>query len=540
MSLFCLLVSSFLLIVRAQYATFDFNAELLPICTVFTVIESYIIVNTCFSTNTVFSTAGVTANITDAPTCIYTAFTSSTTKGSSTFTSPAGATPSSVFVKTVINVAAPTSATGVPLPQPGGDTIVPVISELSGGSTVTSIAPNQPGGDTIVPVISEKSGGNTIIQVSSSQPEGNTIIPISSSQRGGDTIVPIPSITEHSYPSSGLLSIVQPTLSHLSASTGLYALSAPLGSSPPSVGQLGSSTPASPGESTSLVGQVGSSTSSSPSVIPSIPPTAQNCGLLGRGSTCSDSLGGDCCSEYDFCGDDSAHCGAGCQPAFGICWPSSYSPSSSSMDLESSSLAKSTLDKSAVYSISTPTAAATTTISSIAQPTQSVYNGRCGSAYGGATCWTSPNGGCCSEFDWCGSGTEYCGTGCQWEFGTCGLPAPLSAYPSSSSTPVVHASVTPPLYVVEPTTTSTSTSTVTLTTTVAENGATTSTVTCAAVTAPAPTLLGTTSYCCRWYTVQYDDTCATIDANFDLDPGLLQLLNPQVDGNCDNLAQGAV
>jgi hypothetical protein len=501
MSLFCLLVSSFLLIVRAQYATFDFNAELLPICTVFTVIESYIIVNTCFSTNTVFSTAGVTANITDAPTCIYTAFTSSTTKGSSTFTSPAGATPSSVFVKTVINVAAPTSATGVPLPQPGGD---------------------------------------TIIQVSSSQPEGNTIIPISSSQRGGDTIVPIPSITEHSYPSSGLLSIVQPTLSHLSASTGLYALSAPLGSSPPSVGQLGSSTPASPGESTSLVGQVGSSTSSSPSVIPSIPPTAQNCGLLGRGSTCSDSLGGDCCSEYDFCGDDSAHCGAGCQPAFGICWPSSYSPSSSSMDLESSSLAKSTLDKSAVYSISTPTAAATTTISSIAQPTQSVYNGRCGSAYGGATCWTSPNGGCCSEFDWCGSGTEYCGTGCQWEFGTCGLPAPLSAYPSSSSTPVVHASVTPPLYVVEPTTTSTSTSTVTLTTTVAENGATTSTVTCAAVTAPAPTLLGTTSYCCRWYTVQYDDTCATIDANFDLDPGLLQLLNPQVDGNCDNLAQGAV
>ncbi|XP_073011452.1 endochitinase-like [Typha latifolia] len=39
---------------------------------------------------------------------------------------------------------------------------------------------------------------------------------------------------------------------------------------------------------------------------------------------------------------------------------------------------------------------------------------QCGSQAGGALC---PNGQCCSQYGWCGTTTDYCGTGCQSQCG---------------------------------------------------------------------------------------------------------------------------
>ncbi|KXJ85342.1 hypothetical protein Micbo1qcDRAFT_111182, partial [Microdochium bolleyi] len=50
----------------------------------------------------------------------------------------------------------------------------------------------------------------------------------------------------------------------------------------------------------------------------------QPTGVIGPGASCGGTEGyvcsvGNCCSQYNFCGDTSAHCGAGCQSAFGLC-----------------------------------------------------------------------------------------------------------------------------------------------------------------------------------------------------------------------------
>ncbi|ORX78632.1 glycoside hydrolase/deacetylase, partial [Anaeromyces robustus] len=42
-------------------------------------------------------------------------------------------------------------------------------------------------------------------------------------------------------------------------------------------------------------------------------------------------------------------------------------------------------------------------------------DGQCGKDHG-----VCPNSECCSKYGWCGSTDEYCGAGCQSEFGTCG------------------------------------------------------------------------------------------------------------------------
>ncbi|OAL47099.1 glycoside hydrolase/deacetylase [Pyrenochaeta sp. DS3sAY3a] len=45
-------------------------------------------------------------------------------------------------------------------------------------------------------------------------------------------------------------------------------------------------------------------------------------------------------------------------------------------------------------------------------------DGTCGTQ-GGATCQGSSFGNCCSQYGWCGSTTGHCGTGCNRSFGTC-------------------------------------------------------------------------------------------------------------------------
>ena len=85
---------------------------------------------------------------------------------------------------------------------------------------------------------------------------------------------------------------------------------------------------------------------------------------------------GTCCSQYGFCGNTDAYCGAGCQSGCpsttggsGGSTPRAYSP-----------------------------------------------NGQCGKGNGDLLC--DPNstvytGTCCSSYGWCGNTTDHCGAGCQ-------------------------------------------------------------------------------------------------------------------------------
>jgi hypothetical protein len=61
---------------------------------------------------------------------------------------------------------------------------------------------------------------------------------------------------------------------------------------------------------------------------------------------------------------------------------------------------------------------------------------------GGSNLYTCQIGSCCSQYNFCGSTDEFCGTGCQSAFGSCGS-APISSSkpivngpPAPSSTPV--------------------------------------------------------------------------------------------------------
>jgi len=101
--------------------------------------------------------------------------------------------------------------------------------------------------------------------------------------------------------------------------------------------------------------------------------TDGSCGGSGK-QTCQGSEFGGCCSRLGFCGGNSSYCGAGCQGGFGTCFDSGDQPVSS--------------------------------------------DGRCGGD-DNVTCQGSEYGNCCSPRGFCGSADEYCGTGCQGDFGTC-------------------------------------------------------------------------------------------------------------------------
>ena len=84
--------------------------------------------------------------------------------------------------------------------------------------------------------------------------------------------------------------------------------------------------------------------------------------------------GSQCCSQYNYCGTTTAHCGTGCKPLFGTC---------------------------------------TTTTTAPSLPVSSNY--KCGKAEG-TRC---PGTECCSQYNWCGTTAGHCSTGCQPLYGTC-------------------------------------------------------------------------------------------------------------------------
>ncbi|CAI6340074.1 unnamed protein product [Periconia digitata] len=123
------------------------------------------------------------------------------------------------------------------------------------------------------------------------------------------------------------------------------------------------------------------------SPAPSDPPaggkpvtTDATCGGT-NGYTCQGSTFGNCCSAAGWCGSTGDYCGTGCQSDFGTCGtgstPAPGNPSTPVSD-----------------------------------------DGTCAGTKG-QTCTGSPFGNCCSQYGWCGSTGDHCGTGCNSAFGTC-------------------------------------------------------------------------------------------------------------------------
>ncbi|KAF2865856.1 hypothetical protein BDV95DRAFT_599244 [Massariosphaeria phaeospora] len=82
---------------------------------------------------------------------------------------------------------------------------------------------------------------------------------------------------------------------------------------------------------------------------------------------------------------------------------------------------------------STRVPSASTRASSAPAPTgtkKASTDATCGGT-GGFTCQGSTFGNCCSASGWCGTTADYCGTGCQSTFGTCGTSGGVSSAVSS-------------------------------------------------------------------------------------------------------------
>ncbi|KAF9700228.1 hypothetical protein EKO04_001632 [Ascochyta lentis] len=121
-------------------------------------------------------------------------------------------------------------------------------------------------------------------------------------------------------------------------------------------------------------------------------------GSCGNGVTCLGSAFGGCCNASGQCGSTTDFCGSGCQIDFGHCQDTFGKPSP---------------------------------------------DGTCGGRIG-YTCKDSKFPGCCSQYEYCGSGPDFCGDGCLSGFGDCDAKTPSSSVNGSSTLASTTASTTSP------------------------------------------------------------------------------------------------
>ncbi|ORX77032.1 hypothetical protein BCR32DRAFT_295874 [Anaeromyces robustus] len=131
----------------------------------------------------------------------------------------------------------------------------------------------------------------------------------------------------------------------------------------------------------------------------SLPTSKDQCGP--GIAVCAEGL---CCSKYGWCGDTIEYCGTGCQSEFGNCDGQEKTTTPNATTPNTTTTTTTTTKK-------TTTTTTTTTTTNNSLPTS---KDQCGP--GIAVC---AEGLCCSKYGWCGDTIEYCGTGCQSEFGNC-------------------------------------------------------------------------------------------------------------------------
>ena len=121
--------------------------------------------------------------------------------------------------------------------------------------------------------------------------------------------------------------------------------------------------------------------------------TDHTCGRIRAGKNLGMSCGPlRCCSKWGYCGLDDSYCGAGCQASYGRCAPSSSTTSSSASSKKTSA--------------TSPVVPSGTSTATCGKSSKLKYAGEL----------------CCSSFGHCGSGTSFCGVGCQSDYGTCDPP----------------------------------------------------------------------------------------------------------------------
>ncbi|SMR60264.1 unnamed protein product [Zymoseptoria tritici ST99CH_1E4] len=240
-------------------------------------------------------------------------------------------------------------------------------------------------------------------------------------------------VSSASIPSSGSSSSVASSISSArsSAASAASSVSSVLSSRVSSAASAITASSIPPSMMSSMMSVMSSSARSSSSTSTTSYPLATGgptpngyCGATGNGTFCALPFGG-CCSQYDACGNDNEYCGIGCQTQYGNCdplpiLPPSYSATAPQTMTTLASSASSSLSSSSTSTTSYPSATGGVT-----------PNGYCGATGNGTFC-ASPFGGCCSQYDACGNDNEYCGTGCQSQYGICD-PVPVGP-PSYSAT----------------------------------------------------------------------------------------------------------
>ncbi|KAK8108643.1 polysaccharide deacetylase [Apiospora sp. TS-2023a] len=178
-------------------------------------------------------------------------------------------------------------------------------------------------------------------------------------------------------------------------------------------------------------------------------------GACGTGVTCQGSQFGNCCSQNGWCGASIDYCGGGCQAQFGTCSaPDNTLPADSPIPPTTSPTRLPSGPGAGVPDSPLTTTTKTTPTSAAPAPTSTKkvsVEGDCG---GDITCVGSGFGDCCSAHGWCGSTADYCGEGCQPDFGA-GCQA--SESPSPSPSPTTTTTTTPPESSPPPAPTSTAT-----------------------------------------------------------------------------------
>ena len=138
--------------------------------------------------------------------------------------------------------------------------------------------------------------------------------------------------------------------------------------------------------------------------------TDGTCGLAHGGTICGNWSAGDCCSSAGYCGGDAAHCGNGCQS--GNCTVGGQSTDGTCGIGQSGSFCGTWLGGSCCSSAGY-CGNDTAHCGAGCQSGCPTTDGTCGIQNNHNVCGDWATGNCCSSSGYCGSDDTYCGIGCQ-------------------------------------------------------------------------------------------------------------------------------
>jgi len=128
---------------------------------------------------------------------------------------------------------------------------------------------------------------------------------------------------------------------------------------------------------------------------------------------------GQCCSKNGECGNTDDHCNveAGCQYEFGKCVSAKISFNGKCGLTDGKCPYEQCCSKDWIctnYEVQCSTTNGCQLEFGTCTEEYAISKGQCGEGFG-----SCPQGQCCSKYGWCGKDSQYCGPGCQSQFGIC-------------------------------------------------------------------------------------------------------------------------